>query len=265
MCKDEPEQMKQQIARKLNELPVNCRKKQKLLKIGNTLKCHRIFGAPEAVFCTTGLHLRGSSQSYVFINTKRPQKRGTLIKSNRELRAMSTEDDVFNPGSFVFNPGSLERYQSCPDGEPFDSMSVAHFPVWDNVTDKNYEPTTSGAQPRYQLKNGLGKIYLRKEACLRLPTITQEPHVASLADGNIDHQNLCGQNIGDVEDALTLDSISRRHFSDSDCEARIASLNDSKRVPYEKVLDYSRAVREFQMRTRESMPSPFNMFIKGGA
>ena len=45
------------------------------------------------------------------------------------------------------------------------------------VADKNYEPTTSRAQPRYELRNGLGRIYLRrKQACLRLSTITQESH-----------------------------------------------------------------------------------------
>ena len=80
---------------------------------------------------------------------------------------------------------------------------------------------------------------------------------------------ICGQNIeqniGDIEEALTLDSVSRRRFSDSDFESRIASLNDSQRVPYEKVLEYSRAEHEFRMRTRESMPSPFRMFITGGA
>uniref|UniRef100_A0A1X7SM91 Uncharacterized protein n=1 Tax=Amphimedon queenslandica TaxID=400682 RepID=A0A1X7SM91_AMPQE len=89
---------KQQIARKLDKLPVNCSQTQKLLKIGNTLISHWIPGALEAVFCTAGLHLRGSSRSYVFINTNRPQKRGKLFKSNRELRAMNTGDDVFSPG-----------------------------------------------------------------------------------------------------------------------------------------------------------------------
>ena len=55
-------------------------------------------------------------------------------------------------------------------------MSLAHFSVWYNVDDKNYEPT-SHAQPKYELKNDLGKIYLRrKQACLRIPTITQESH-----------------------------------------------------------------------------------------
>ena len=62
-----------------------------------------------------------------------------------------------------------------------------------------------------------------------------------LSDDNNDHNNnLCCQNIeqiiGDIENALTLDSISRHRFSDSEFEARIASLNDSQRVPYDKIL-----------------------------
>ena len=50
MCKDEHKQIKQHIARKLDELSENCRQRQKLL---NTLISHRILGAQEAVFCTT--------------------------------------------------------------------------------------------------------------------------------------------------------------------------------------------------------------------
>ena len=56
MCKDEPEQIKQQIARKLDKLPLNCSQRQKLLQIGNTLISHRIRGAKEAVLCTTVLY-----------------------------------------------------------------------------------------------------------------------------------------------------------------------------------------------------------------
>ena len=39
-------------------------------------------------------------------------------------------------------------------------MSLAHFSVWYNVADKHYEPTSSRAQLRYELKNNLGIIYL---------------------------------------------------------------------------------------------------------
>ena len=76
------------------------------------------------------------------------------------------------------------------------------------------------------------------------------------------HNNhLCGQNIelniGDIEDALTLDSISRRRFSESEFEVRIASLNDSQRVPYEKSLEYSRGVHDFQMKIESQSPALF--------
>ena len=59
---------------------------------------------------------------------------------------MSTGDD------YVFNVGPLDRYQARPDEEPFDNMSLAHFSVWYNVADKNYEATSSSAQPIYELK-----------------------------------------------------------------------------------------------------------------
>ena len=133
------------IARKLDELPENCSQRQKQLKIGNSLLSHRILSAQKAVFCITDLHVRGSSRSYVFINTNRSEKRGRLVKSIQQLRAMSTGDDVFNAGP-------LERYQARPDGETFHNMSLVHFSVWYNVVYKNYEPTSSRAQPRYDLK-----------------------------------------------------------------------------------------------------------------
>uniref|UniRef100_A0A1X7V6J1 Uncharacterized protein n=1 Tax=Amphimedon queenslandica TaxID=400682 RepID=A0A1X7V6J1_AMPQE len=109
MCKDKLEQIKQQIARKLDELPVNCSQRQNLLKFGNVFNKSQDPQCSEAVFCITSLHLRGSSQLYVFINTNRPEKRGRLFTSNRELVSMSTGDDD------VFNPGPLERHQSHPN------------------------------------------------------------------------------------------------------------------------------------------------------
>ena len=55
-------------------------------------------------------------------------------------------------------------------------MSLAHFAVW-YATSK--APSTFGmssrAQPRYELQGNSGWIYLcRKQACLRVPTLTHE-------------------------------------------------------------------------------------------
>ena len=59
---------------------------------------------------------------------------------------MNTEDDD------IFQTGLFERYAACPDGEPFDNMSLAHFAVWYNVAKAGEQPSTFRAQPRYQLK-----------------------------------------------------------------------------------------------------------------
>ena len=174
MCKDEPQELKQLISRKLDELPDGCNQRQRLLKIGNTLISHRILSAQEAVYRTTGLHLRGSTRSSILVNTARPEKRTCILKSRLQLRAMSTEDDD------IFQTGLFKRYAARPDGEPFDNMSLAHFAVWYNVAKAGEQPSTSRAQPRYQLKNDQGLIYLRrKQACLRVPTVTQESHVTT--------------------------------------------------------------------------------------
>ena len=137
MCKDEPQELKQLISRKLDELPDGCNQRQRLLKIGNTLISHRILSAQEAVYRTTGLHLRGSTRSSIFVNTARPEKRTRILKSRQQLRAMSTEDDD------IFQTGLFERYTARPDGEPFDNMSLAHFAVWYNVAKAGEQPSTS--------------------------------------------------------------------------------------------------------------------------
>ena len=170
MCKDEPKELRQLISRNLEKLPRNCTQKSRLLKIGNTLISHRILSAQEAVYRTTGLHLRGSSRGTIFVNTGRPQKRTRVIKSTRKLREMDGGD------TDVFESGLYERYAARPLGDPFDNMSLAHFAVW-YATSK--APSTlsmsSRAQHRYELQGNSGWIYLRrKQACLRLPTLTPE-------------------------------------------------------------------------------------------
>ena len=88
MCKDEPQQLRQLIATNLDKLPHNSTQRQRLLKIGNTLISHRILSAQEAVYRTTGLHLRGSTRSTIFINTSKPDKRVKILKSTLQLREL---------------------------------------------------------------------------------------------------------------------------------------------------------------------------------
>ena len=164
MCKDKPQQPRQLIATNLDKLPQNNTQRQRLLKIGNTLISHRILSAQEAVYCTTGLHLRGSTRSTIFINTSKPNKRVKILKSTHQLRKLDESD------TNVFQTGLFERYASQLSGDPFDTMSLSHFAVWYRVSKTSAdEATSSRAQPRYQLQ---GCIYLqRKQACLHVPTI----------------------------------------------------------------------------------------------
>ena len=48
-------------------------------------------------------------------------------------------------------------------------------------------------------------------------------------------------------------------------DARVSSLNESQRALYEKIVEYTRAVLEYRMGKRESMPNPLRIFIIGGA
>ena len=81
--------------------------------------------------------------------------------------------------SDVFQAGLHECYATRPLGDPFDNMSLAHFAVWYSIsrTSSEASPASSCAQPRYQLQNDMGTIYLRrKQACLRVPTVSPESH-----------------------------------------------------------------------------------------
>ena len=137
--KDEPQQLRQLIATNLDKLPQNSTQRQRLLKIGNTLISHRILSA---VYRTTGLHLRGSTRSTIFINTSKPVKRVKIHKSTHQLRKLDKSD------TNVFQTGLFERYASRPSGDPFDTMSLSHFAVWYGISKMSVdEATSSRAQP----------------------------------------------------------------------------------------------------------------------
>ena len=62
-------------------------------------------------------------------------------------------------------------------------------------------------------------------------------------DGGQPHQVGGGNNIddqlGNVQNGLTLDSLLRCQFTDAEYEARVLSPNESQRVPYEKIVEYT--------------------------
>ena len=381
MCKDEPQELKQLIAANLARLPENSTQRQRLLKIGNTLISHRVLSAQEAVYRTTGLHLRGSTRSSVFVNTARPEKHTKILRPTHQLRSMAGSD------TNVFQAGLHERYATRPPGDPFDDMSLANFAVWYAVSrtpsTEASLATSSRAQPRYELQNGLGTIYLRrKQACLRVPTFSPESHgddyyyhllvlylpwrderrdlfaghatamksflanrdrlrypnqdvnfahfadevqravqniealneygdavYAPLAPGaaqahlDINDEgtgmdpvynqelyldpsataaaNPGGEGVGDVvinpgddrnndfltdlHDGATLNTMSRRRFTNDEFAEKVASLNESQRAAYRAVVEFTRLLHGYQMGTLDTLPRPLRLFITGGA
>uniref|UniRef100_A0A1X7T576 Uncharacterized protein n=1 Tax=Amphimedon queenslandica TaxID=400682 RepID=A0A1X7T576_AMPQE len=155
---------------------------------------------------------------------------------------MSTGDDD------VFNPGPLDRYQSRPDEEPFNT-NKNKLQVLSTEQHSSFADKVQRVTEQLRVLNQCGDaVYAPVAPCTSHvnfennnegdghdPIYVYELYLdnlaALLADDNNHHQNQCGQNIeqniGDIEDALTADSITRRRFLDSEFEARIASLNDS--------------------------------------
>ena len=217
-------------------------------------------------------------------------------------------------------------------------MSLAHFAVWYNVAKAGEQPSTSQAQPRYQLKNDQGLIYLRrKQACLQIATVTQESHgddyyyhllVLYLPWRNetVDligsHESAMALFVTNREKLQVLNSVENSSFTEEVQRAteQLRVLNQygdavyapvapytthmnmeinnegqgldplydqglyqftvnspmrntkrefrvltDRRVPYEKIVEYTRAVLEYRMGNRESMPNPLRIFITGGA
>ena len=175
ICKDESQVLEQVIAEQLASLQQDATVKQRLRKIGNTLLSHRQLSQQEAAFLVAGLHLKGSSHATVFVSAIPKRQRTRLVRPSNQLRELDDRD------TNVFMHGLIDRYAARPAGEPFDSMTLAHFAVWYNTfsgswDDDQNEPT-SGRLPRFQLQNGMGSIAQRqRQACLRVPVMTPESH-----------------------------------------------------------------------------------------
>ena len=77
-----------------------------------------------------------------------------------------------------------------------------------------------------------------------------------------DHNN---DHIGDFHDDVTANCLSRRRFTDAEFEERVSSLNDSQRVAYQMIVDYTRSSHNYLMGTRNTPPENLRLFITGGA
>jgi len=68
---------------------------------------------------------------------------------------------------------------TCPEGEFFNCMTLAHFAVWYNYTTEPVgdDEHSGNRLLRYELQNGIGTIVQRRQsACLRVPVMSLESH-----------------------------------------------------------------------------------------
>ena len=54
-------------------------------------------------------------------------------------------------------------------------------------------------------------------------------------------------------------------MTNAEYNSKVASLNDSQRDAFDRVVQYSRACHQYYMRERELLPELLHMFITGGA
>ena len=67
----------------------------------------------------------------------------------------------------------------------------------------------------------------------------------------------------DDDDAIG--AVSRHTLSDSDFRQLVSSLNEQQRVPFDRVVRYTRELHQYKMKRRDEPPEAFQIFITGGA
>ena len=105
------------------------------------------------------------------------------------------------------------------------------------------------------------ELYLNPELVNAVSNQIGDGGVAN--NGHInDHNN---DHIGDFHDDVTANCLSRRRFTDAEFEERVSSHNDSQRVAYQMIVDYTRSSYKYLMGTRNTSPESLRLFITGGA
>ena len=71
--------------------------------------------------------------------------------------------------------------------------------------------------------------------------------------------------LADADDDRTVRAMGQRRMTDAEYHQKVESLNESQRLAFQKVLNYTTARHEYQMHAVESPPEPLRLFITGGA
>jgi len=82
-------------------------------------------------------------------------------------------------------------------------------------------------------------------------------------------REVSAQDYGDIQAALFDDRdnnlLSRLRMTDHEYQEKVSSLNDTQKVAFDHVVQYTRARHQYFMRETDTLPEPLHLFITGGA
>ena len=67
----------------------------------------------------------------------------------------------------------------------------------------------------------------------------------------------------DDDDAIG--ALSRQTLSERDYQQLVSSLNEHQRVPFDRVVRYTRELHQYNVKVRDDPPESFHLFVSGGA
>jgi len=84
-----------------------------------------------------------------------------------------------------------------------------------------------------------------------------------------DPQEVSAQDYSGIQAALLDDRdnnlLSRLRMTDHEHQEKVSSLNDTQRMAFDHVVQYTCACHQYFMREKDTLPEPLHLFITGGA
>jgi hypothetical protein len=125
ICKSEPDELKTALGNLISNVfksNPTMTQYQRLWNVGTTVLKHRRFSGQEAAFRLSNLKLLQYSRSFIYLNTRTPQKRFKMLKSQADLLSLdeSSED--------IFRSNTIDYYHARP--HTMEYISLYYFASW---------------------------------------------------------------------------------------------------------------------------------------
>ena len=161
VSKAAPERLKYALHETLQNIPPHASHRKRLSLIGATVLTHRQVSIQEAMYRLGGFPLVRSTSTTVSLSSRLPRNRTRILKPRYEISQLP------DASTDIFQSGTIDYYQDRPDGQEWDSMSLATFATQYNLLGKQTSTT------QIKLKTFEKWVSKRqKPACLRIPHLT---------------------------------------------------------------------------------------------